>query len=540
MIFLTALTLKKKFIMVITMSAVIFMAMSIYMYSNVSPIQKNWDKYQSQIAAREHYLLEIKSQFGYGGAIHNFKNYVLRGTEKYYGRIKNNLKIVNDNVTKYHELYDITEAEKTALKNIAMVAKRYSDATNTVKTMYAQGSTPQEIDSTVKISDKPALEGFKTLTSNYEKLTNEATMWMNQHTGSLVLFITIALTIAFILITTVLQLLSKNIITSVIGLRDLIIKAETNKDLTLHGNNNANDEVAQTSRAFDAMLERFSKIITSVADATGHLQSSVSEMGELTQKSDAEMQTQRSETEQAATAANQMSATVQEVSRNAQEAADATQKASVQATKGHEIVNSTTHSIESLANEIENAATVIHKVEENSDKIGSVLDVIKGIAEQTNLLALNAAIEAARAGEQGRGFAVVADEVRTLASRTQESAHEIEVMIEQLQAGAGRAVNVMDQSRERAKDTVEKAIEARSSLDAIIQEVEIITQMNTQIATASEEQSSVAEEISRNITSINQLSDSSAQAVQGINHSSQDLDALASDLQQLVSQFKVS
>jgi methyl-accepting chemotaxis protein len=533
------LTLKNKFKMVISVIGLIFIITAALMYKNITPIQSHWDEYQTKIAAREHYLLEIKSQFGYGGAIHRFKNYVLRGTEKYHDGIKNNFKVLSENIQKYRELDDITTEEVAALDNIALVAKAYSEATDTTKMMYARGTTPQEVDSVVKISDKPALEGFKVLTTHYQKLTSDATGTMNSHTHSLIYYIATDLGLTLILITITLVLLSRSIIKNVNGLWRQINQTESSKDLTLRGDNHSGDEIGQASRAYDSMMESFSSIISSVSDATEHLHSSVSEMSELAKQSESEVQAQRIQTEHVSVAANEMSITVQEVSRNAQEAAQATQQANKQASQGYEIVNVTTQSIEGLASEIENAASVIQDLEADSEKIGTVLDVIKGIAEQTNLLALNAAIEAARAGEQGRGFAVVADEVRTLAQRTQESTQEIESMIDQLQVGARRAVSVMGQSRERVQDTVVKSKEARSSLDAIIQEVQTISEMNSQIANASQEQTKVAEDINSNIGSINTLSDSSAQAIQGINISSKGLGILASDLQKLIGQFKI-
>jgi len=193
-----------------------------------------------------------------------------------------------------------------------------------------------------------------------------------------------------------------------------------------------------------------------------------------------------------------------------------------------------------LASEVENAADVIDKLRQDSENIGTVLDVIKGIAEQTNLLALNAAIEAARAGEQGRGFAVVADEVRTLASRTQESTQEIQEMIERLQSRSSDAVNVMEQGRSRAEKTVDQAAMAGDSLDAITNSVASINEMNTLIAAASEEQSSVSEEINRNVVNINSLADDSVQGAQQTTSESEALAALAQRLQDLVSQFKTA
>ncbi len=216
---------------------------------------------------------------------------------------------------------------------------------------------------------------------------------------------------------------------------------------------------------------------------------------------------QKDEVDKVATAMTEMSATVHEVARNATEAAEAAQRADEETTKGKMVVSQAIEAIDLLANEVNDAAQVIHRLEQDSDEIGAVLDVIRGIAEQTNLLALNAAIEAARAGEQGRGFAVVADEVRTLAQRTQQSTQEIQNMIERLQSGAQDAVKAMEQGRSRAQVGVEQAAEAGTSLETIAQAVGTISDMNTQIATAAEEQSVVAEEINLNIVSISDMAD---------------------------------
>ena len=233
-----------------------------------------------------------------------------------------------------------------------------------------------------------------------------------------------------------------------------------------------------------------------------------------------------------------MTTTIQEVARNAAEAANAATTALAQTEKGQGVVQSTIDSIGGLASEIDRAASVINELEAQSVNIGSVLDVIRGIAEQTNLLALNAAIEAARAGEQGRGFAVVADEVRTLASRTQESTEEIQGMIESLQTGSQQAVKVMQESNVQAQTTVEQASEAGGALSDISSSVTTINDMNMQIANAAEEQGLVSEEVNRNVIRMNdeqgRVSESSAQ----ISRAGEDLAQLAAQLQQLVQQFR--
>ena len=317
------------------------------------------------------------------------------------------------------------------------------------------------------------------------------------------------------------------------------LQAMAKGDLTYKMNIAGKDEYAWMCWEYSQSRKGFAKLINQILGSTGQLAAAAEELSTITEQSNSGVVRQQSETQQVATAMNEMSATVTEVAQNAANAATAAQEADDASKAGSDVVNTTVATINELAGEVMRTGEVIENLKQDSVSIGKVLDVIRDIAEQTNLLALNAAIEAARAGEQGRGFAVVADEVRTLASRTQQSTQEINEMIERLQNGANEAVDVMEHGRNMAEESVEQAAKAGQALESITSVVDNIKGMNIQIASAAEEQSATAEEINRNIVNISDIAQETSKGSQQTFNSSDELARLAADLQSQVSEFKI-
>ncbi len=314
--------------------------------------------------------------------------------------------------------------------------------------------------------------------------------------------------------------------------------AQGGGDLTCSLNSQSKDELGQMCAAFNRFVSKIREIVGPVSESTEHLAEAADGMSAVTHQTRAGVQRQQQETEQVATAMNEMVATAQDMVDSAGMAADATAEADEEAKAGAEVVQRTIKQINALADAVGQAGEVIHRLEEDSSAIGKVLDVIGGIAEQTNLLALNAAIEAARAGEQGRGFAVVADEVRNLASRTQDSTSEIQTMIERLQSGAHEAVKAMATGREQASSSVEQASHAGESLQTISAAVGRIRDMNQHMADSARQQGEVAGEINRNLVTITEVAEQTAEGTASLEQASERLSAMSHQLQSLVGHFK--
>ena len=330
--------------------------------------------------------------------------------------------------------------------------------------------------------------------------------------------------------------ITRNISAVVKSLREM---ASGQGDLRKRLQSKTQDEVGELVNEFNRFVEKLQGIIRDISDSVGSLNQASRQMSLVTTQSRESIVKQQADIDQVATAMNEMSATVHEVARNAADAAGAAKKADAEAGNGRQVVAQAVGTIDKLASDVDEGANVIHQLAEDSENIGTVLDVIKSIAEQTNLLALNAAIEAARAGEQGRGFAVVADEVRTLAQRTQQSTQEIQAIIEKLQSGAIKAEQVMKAGRTQAQSSVEESSRAGASLVSITEMVARINDMNTQIASAAEEQTAVAEEVNHSIVAISDVATQTSRSSEQLQHSSEDVSSMATQLHGLVAKFQV-
>ncbi|MBT8766288.1 methyl-accepting chemotaxis protein [Metapseudomonas boanensis] len=310
-------------------------------------------------------------------------------------------------------------------------------------------------------------------------------------------------------------------------------------DMTVSFKADSRDELGELGQVFNGTVAKIHDLIELVGHTVVEVERQAGRVETVSGESNLAVAGQRSQIEQVATAMNEMSATAQEVARSAAAAVDSAQSVNQETVSGRALVASQVGSIERLASEIDQSVAVINQLAADSASISRVLEVIKGIAEQTNLLALNAAIEAARAGEQGRGFAVVADEVRTLAKRTQQSTEEIEQMIDKLQGGVGAAVKAMSVSHQMADGTVSQSGKVQQALENILGSVGMIVDQNQQIAAAAEQQTAVAHDIDQNIVEINHAGERTAQGANQTEQASRQLSEQVAQLKQLIGAFRV-
>lgn len=423
-----------------------------------------------------------------------------------------------------------------ALKTIDEEYNEYVKVAHQIFALYKKGNVKQ-VHSTLKqfeLSEKSFEHELETLLLEIEKSSRTAAAIAAKHEQHAIVMLAIFVFVS-IVIALLVSIFTVKYIVSAIKQATIL----SSGDLTHEIEVTTTDEIGQLLLAINGIRQRLLDMINQISDTTSQLSTSASELSNVSTETTNSVQLQKMETEQVATAMNEMTCSIHDVTSRINKTATTAREASEETINGREVVESAIQQIQNLAKQIEQASETINKLEQDSENISSILDVIKGIAEQTNLLALNAAIEAARAGEQGRGFAVVADEVRTLASRTQQSTEEINQMIEKLQSGSKQAVEVMNSSREQVKSAVEQANFAGASLTTISAAVEQISDMSTEIASAAEEQISVSNEVNENIVRISDMANHTVSATEQISGASHKLTGMATKLQDLMEQFKV-
>ncbi|MES9990923.1 MAG: methyl-accepting chemotaxis protein [Candidatus Thiodiazotropha sp.] len=427
-------------------------------------------------------------------------------------------------------------AVNNKLKGIEAAHKEFVQHAHEVFVAFSEGKTHQAelLAEKVEHEEENLDHTLESLLAEIGKFTEESAKRAEAHEQSAVVVLGI-LALVSVAIGVVVSSMFASFIVSSIKKATVIASGDLTQDLEV----SSRDEIGELLTAINGMRRNLLDMLADISETTEQLSTASEEMSTITTQTSETIHAQRSETEQVATAMNEMTATVQDVAVNINHTASAADQANEQTREGSQIVQRSIAQINKLAEQVESSSQTINDLEHHSEAINTVLDVIKGIADQTNLLALNAAIEAARAGEQGRGFAVVADEVRTLAGRTRQSTDEINDMIEKLQSGSRQAVTVMDQSREEAKSAVELATQTGTALATITNAVEKINEMSTQIASAAEEQGTVAEEINRNIVKINDMSNQTADGASETATASKNLAHMATELQGLVERFTV-
>ncbi|MCP1486674.1 methyl-accepting chemotaxis protein [Pseudomonas fluorescens] len=475
--------------------------------------------------------------------VQEWKNVLLRGKQpadlsKYWGQFEDRQRDVQTILGELASQKGIEPNLKSRIERLREEHRQLGSAYQKGRDAYvAAGGDPAAGDAAVKGVDRAASDQMSELVAELRKQgTAQSALISAEADRTVWLGLLVMLASALLIGLLSLWLVNRNLVEPIRKLIDYVTQLSRGK-LAERVVSDRQDELGNLAAAANTLRDFLAETFTRLQRSAADLDSASGELNAIATTMAGGTNEQFNRTDQVATAMNEMSATAQEVARHAADAARAADDADQSALQGEKVMQSTIHSITQMRGEIANTATVIRRLEADSGRIGKVLEVIRGIAEQTNLLALNAAIEAARAGEAGRGFAVVADEVRNLAQRTAESIIEINQIIQSVQTGAVDAAQAIDSGQTRSDESVEQVTQAGAMLERITHAVEAIRDMNRQIATAAEEQTSVAEDISRNLTEITSIASTNLDNVQRTESASQNLHGLSGQLNEVTARL---
>lgn len=527
-------SLKGRFLFLSSVVVMLIVLGGAFSVDKLSGMKKEWDLYNERVAKRPQLLIDIKDYLGYGGLIQSYQEYLLGADNTYAENALSQQLKLSQLINEYRNIPFLVREEQQALNNLERVIKIYRDR---LELLYSK-KTGFDYNSLEKINDKPALDAIATLENHYLAMTSGATkrleyilansMWFTAASGLLLVGLIVMGNVSIYRLT----------VLRIKRLKDAIVRSTRECDFSVRVNLDGKDEVADIANAFNELMASTQRAAIVFLKSSNEISEAAAQLSGLSEKTNISIEQQQNETKQVAAAMTQMSVSVQDVVGNIANAASSTVEAERIAIDAGHVVSATIEGIHSLAGKISETAEVIKQLHIETREIGVILDDICGIADQTNLLALNAAIEAARAGEQGRGFAVVADEVRSLAQRTQGSTEKIQQMIVRLQQGAQESVAAMDLGQSQSIACVEQAGKAGSALDNIIRTIGAISDMNQQIATSSEQQGAVTEEMTRNVTAIHQSSEKTTMSSLEIKQSCLQLSNLSTQLRQMVATFK--
>ncbi|QRK83070.1 methyl-accepting chemotaxis protein [Pseudomonas granadensis] len=475
--------------------------------------------------------------------VQEWKNVLLRGKQpadlaKYWGQFEDRQRDVQKILGELASQSGIESSLKNRIERLRDEHRQLGAAYQKGRDAYvAAGGDPAAGDAAVKGVDRATSDQMSELVTELRQQGTEQSALISADADRTVWIGLLVMLASGLLIGVLsLWLVNRNLVEPIRKLIDYVSQLSRGQ-LAARVTNERQDELGNLATAANTLRDFLADTFTRLQRSASDLDSASGELNAIATTMAGGTNEQFNRTDQVATAMNEMSATAQEVARHAADAARAADDADQSAQQGEKVMQTTIHSITQMRGEIANTATVIRRLEADSGRIGKVLEVIRGIAEQTNLLALNAAIEAARAGEAGRGFAVVADEVRNLAQRTAESIIEINQIIQSVQTGAVDAAHAIDNGQARSDESVEQVTQAGAMLERITHAVEAIRDMNRQIATAAEEQTSVAEDISRNLTEITAIASTNLDNVQRTESASQNLHGLSGQLNEVTARL---